>query len=167
MKKLIFMLLACFAIVACDETKKLRSAQEEQDLTITDTTVYGVCAEAANYTVLLATVTGDTIGYAIPMDSIEIDTLVVGGMYNGDRLAVIAYKNEDGENVVRHIINLTTIAGKWKNGDRELDLSDGDDWKIFNGQMVAKGDTFSVYDVNPDTLTLETADGIYDFERVE
>lgn len=167
MKKLMFLLVASLAIIACDETKKRTATEQKPNVTIVDTTVYGKCADAAHFTVLLATASGDTVEYIIPADSDEVDKVLVGGLYNDDRLAVIAYRNADGENIARRIINLTSLAGKWTDGDRNIDLNENADWKILNGNIVIAGDTFSVYDITPDTLTLENATGIFLFERQE
>ncbi|MCF0202757.1 MAG: hypothetical protein HUK08_05270 [Bacteroidaceae bacterium] len=167
MKKLLFLLIASFALMGCNETKKTPKPTKLADtlIEITDTTIYGRCAEAARFTVLLATVDGDTTEFVIPSDSDEDSRVVLGGLYNDDKLAIIAYRNADGENEVRRIINLTTLAGIWVDGDRKINLTEDNGWKILNGQVVVNSDTFSIYDITPDTLTLEDSRGIYNFRR--
>lgn len=40
----------------------------------------------------------------------------------GDRIALLAYKAQDGEMVARKVINLTSLLGKWISLDKNFNL---------------------------------------------
>lgn len=177
--------LAVFAWVAfagCNFSKKSNEAQQIVDknnnrVQQPDTTVYGICGEAtAMHTLELITDAGDTITYMIPDTG---EPIVKGGMLVGDRMAVLGHQTADGEMFADQIVNLTTLLGKWESIDKRFELLDGGDiksevkaekhlwtqWKMLNGKLLFNTDTFTVYALGADTLSLENNDGIFTFKR--
>ena len=87
-------------------------------------------------------------------------------MLAGDRLAVVGYKNADGEYEANQVLNLTTLMGKWRSIDKQFELmEDGTvlsavkeeahpwtSWKVFNGQLLLNKDTFTVNALGGDSL---------------
>lgn len=149
-----------------------------ETVTVADTTIYGRCGEGtAMHTLELITDKGDTVVYSLGTGDDEAD--VQGGLLVGDRLAVIAAKNADGENVAARVLNLTTLMGTWTSIDRHFELhEDGSvksdvkeprpytEWSILNGRLVLSSDTFHVYSLGPDSLYLENDKGIYVYKRI-
>ena len=129
---------------------------------VPDTTVYGVCE-------------GDTLYYQM---NVEEDAHVRGGLMVGDRLAVVGSSRGDEGLVAQGVINLTTLLGKWSSIDRNFEIQDGGallsdskepqvgEWKISNGQLVLRADTFSIYELGTDSLYLENKKGIYAYKRI-
>ena len=105
---------------------------------------------------------------------------IQGGLLVGDRLAVIAAV-EYGDSVVKSVINLTTLQGKWVSIDRNFEIREGGvvksnqetesnpwtSWKICNGRLVLNSDTFRVDELGADSLYLENKDGIFGFKRMK
>lgn len=167
MKKLLFAVLSIVLVCACSEEKKqAQPSAENQDIIIDDTTVYGKCFDAAHSVIVLATAGGDTLSYYIPDDTLEDSRIILGSLFVDDQYAVIGYKDADGEYIAEKVINLTTLMGKWedKESGRTLDLNEDLTW-IKNGHVISEKDTFSIYDLGSDTLTLENKDGIMFFSR--
>ncbi|MCQ2255275.1 MAG: hypothetical protein MJZ29_07240 [Bacteroidaceae bacterium] len=168
MKKLLFAVLSLVLICACSEEKKPTKLADtkNKDIVIEDSTVYGKCFDAARVTFVLATASGDTLTYYIPDDTLEDNRIVLGSLFVDDQYAVIGYQDADGENIAKKIINLTTLMGEWedKASGRTLDLNEDLTW-IKNGNIISEKDTFSIYDLGSDTLTLENKDGIMFFSR--
>lgn len=145
--------------------------------TVADTTVYGVCGEGTSmHSLELVTTDGDTIYYQV---NVEEDAHLRGGMMVGDRLAVVGYSKGDEGLVAQGIINLTTLLGKWSTIDRNFEIQDGGallsdakepqvgEWKINNGRLVLRADTFSIYELGPDSLYLENEKGIFAYKRIK
>ena len=57
-------------------------------------------------TLQLITDKGDTLEYVTDSDD---GSVVKGGLFSGDRMAVVGYKNADGEIVATNAINLSTL----------------------------------------------------------
>ena len=182
---------ALILAVGCKEKKEVNIASinlENQAEEEADTTVYGNCYSAAMHSFSLITNSGDTIMYVIDEgdanaveDGADREILpsdVQGGLLDGDKLAVIAYKI-DGEDVVKKVINLTTLLGRWTSLDKNFEIMDGGvveshvsaeskpytSWKIHNGKLVLAPDTFEVLTLGPDSMYLENANGIFEFKR--
>ena len=121
---------------------------------------------------------GDTLSVFI--DDAD-PSIVQGGLMAGDRIALLAYKAQDGEMVARKIINLTSLLGKWISLDKNFDLLEGGvvknnvkaetnpwtSWKILNGKLLLNKDTFDIDNLGPDSLLLENHQGIFVFKRQE
>ena len=144
---------------------------------VTDTTVYGVCGESTSmHSLELITADGDTIYYQM---NVEEDAHVRGGLMVGDRLAVVGYTSGADERVAQGVVNLTTLLGKWSSIDRNFEIQDGGalvieakepqvaEWKVCNGQLVLRTDTFSIYELGTDSLYLENRNGIFAYKRVK
>ncbi len=142
-----------------------------------DSTIYGVCGEDMGMsTFALITDQGDTL--TMILDG-EGDTDVKGGKMPGDKLAVIATKNADGENIVRKAINLTTLLGKWMSIDKNFEIQEDGNvksfvkaesnpwtvWKILNGHLLLNRDTFDINVLGADSLCLENKSGIFAYKR--
>lgn len=142
-----------------------------------DSTVYGVCGDGtAMHSLELITDAGDTLNYLITDDASA--PVVKGGLFSGDRMAVIGHK-EDGEYVATEVINLTALMGKWTSIDRDFEIMEGGtvknyvkaethpwvSWKICNGKLVLNRDTFTVDGLGADSLYIENSRGIFAFKR--
>ena len=177
------LLPAAFAVMlvaACGGNKKTAPVAEVIDVNenITDTTVYGKCGEStAMHTLELITDKGDTLQYML--ENGDTCANVQGGLFVGDRLAVVGFNDADGILVARKVINLTSLLGKWVSLDKNFEIREGGvivsnvkepkpytDWKILNGKLVMSADTFDVYSLGPDSLYLENNNGIYGYKRL-
>ena len=106
----IFMVVfVALVFVACDGDKKKNNKQQSlstMEESKGDSTMYGVCGDNTGMHVLeLITVQGDTLSYVF---DVEDGATVKGGILAGDRLAVVGYKNADGEKEATVVLNLTT-----------------------------------------------------------
>lgn len=83
-------LLCCLITVGCDNKKATTVVADNiSDSTEVDTTVYGKCGEGtAMHTLELITDKGDTMVYTL--EGVDTCSDVQGGLFVGDRLAVIA-----------------------------------------------------------------------------
>lgn len=177
-----FICLACLLILAgCGEKKKNVPVIEVlTDSTETDSTVYGRCGDGtAMHTLELITDKGDTIVYTLEGE--DTCTNVQGGLFVGDRLAVIG-KRVEGLNedmLADKVINLTSLLGTWSSLDKNFEIIEGGtvvstsgeptpytEWKILNGKLVLSPDTFDIYFLGPDSLYLENGQGIYGYKRM-
>lgn len=181
MKKIMIAALAAMMIVfvGCKGNKQPAaetSTPEPTDLSA-DSTVYGVCGtETGMSTLQLIRDNGDTLTYLIGEGD---DEVVKGGLFAGDRLALTAYDNQDGEHVATRVINLNTLMGHWTSLDKNFTLESGGEvksevkaesnpwtaWKINNGNLVLNRDTFAVTTLGPDSLALENPQGIFVYKR--
>ncbi|MFA6726691.1 MAG: hypothetical protein WCS17_00555 [Prevotella sp.] len=173
-------LVSAFAFTGCKNNKRTHSAKSSNDSAAvcgTDSTVYGVCGDGtAMHTLELFTDAGDTVNYLIDDD--DTQSAVKGGLFVGDRMAVIGHKG-DGECIATNVINLTALMGKWTSIDKNFEIQEGGtvinyvkaethpwtSWKICNGKLVLNRDTFLVNNLGADSLYLENKDGIFAFKR--
>ncbi len=182
MKKLAFLFVAAavLSFASCGEKtgKDTAEVKDTVSVTVADTTVYGICSDGTTMNCLeLATADNDTLRYIIQGDSIF--SPVKGGMMCGDRMAVIGHKSGD-DLIADNIINLTTLLGRWSSIDKNFEIQEGGlvkstvtetnkyiSWEIFNGRLILAPDTFSVYELGPDSLMLENNEGIFAFTRLK
>lgn len=185
MKKLIWVTMAFVAIFAMNScnNKKTASVIDVNDSTEVaddnDSTIYGVCGDGTSmHNLELISDDGDTLSVFI--DDANPD-IVQGGLLSGDRVALLAYKGQDGEMVAQKVINLTSLLGKWTSLDKNFDIIEGGEvknnvkaetnpwtaWKIVNGKLLLNKDTFDIDNLGPDSLTLENKQGIYVYKRQE
>ena len=184
MKKAVFYAIGTMAIalIACQNGKQPSSSPtmeietQHQEVEQPDSTIYGRCGENFGMSTLeLITDNGDTLMFVVEDDSIQT---IKGGKHVGDRMAIVADKNDMGEYVVKTGVNLTTILGKWTALDKTFEIHEGGvvtsqfqepkpytEWKICNGALVLSADTFSVYELGADSLLLENDKGIYSYKR--
>lgn len=177
--------LLAFAIIlmlaaACSGNKKTTptTAVTDTDEEVVDTTVYGKCGDGtAMHTLQLVTDKGDTLVYML--DDTDSCSVVQGGLFTGDRVAVIGTKDSDGLLQAQKVINLTSLLGKWASIDQVFEIQEGGvvastvkepkpytEWKILNGHLVLSSDTFDIYSLGPDSLYLESDKGIYGYKRM-
>lgn len=185
MKKLIWVTMAFVAIFAMNScnNKKTASVIDVNDSTEVaddnDSTIYGVCGDGTSmHNLELISDDGDTLSVFI--DDANPD-IVQGGLLSGDRVALLAYKGQDGEMVAQKVINLTSLLGKWTSLDKNFDIIEGGEvknnvkaetnpwtaWKIVNGKLLLNKNTFDIDNLGPDSLTLENKQGIYVYKRQE
>ena len=163
--------------------KKTQQQPTESDTMVVevstpDSTVYGVCGEGTSMHALeLVTDEGDTLTYLVDADT-EQET-VKGGLFAGDRMAVVGYKGAEGDMVATCAVNLTTLMGKWTSIDKNFEIQEGGlvessikaetrpwtSWKIHNGQLLLNADTFAIERLGADSLCLENGEGIFVFKR--
>jgi len=186
MKKLFYVALAFVAVFAMNSCKDKKTAQVisatdslEADGDANDSTIYGVCGEGTSmHSLELISDDGDTLSVFI---GDEDPNIVQGGLLAGDRIALLAYKGQEGEMVAQKVINLTSLLGKWTSLDKNFDLIEGGEvknnvqaetnpwtsWKIVNGHLLLNKDTFDIDKLGSDSLMLENHQGIYVFKRQE
>ena len=186
MKKTVFFILGIFMIgfvVSCKNGKTSGNVTTHDSDSISaqtsDSTIYGVCGEGtAMHTLELLTDQGDTLHFMINMDDTEN---VQGGLLEGDRLAVIAGKNIDGDREAKTVINLTTLQGKWTSIDKNFEIQEGGvvvsnvkaetnpwtAWKILNGKLLLNKDTFQIVGLGADSLYLENNKGVFAYKRIK
>ena len=181
MRKRLFMavMVACLFLVGCTEKKEpvvvvdSSTVPEEKD-----STIYGVCGDGTSMnSIQLVTGQGDTLIFMKDVEALEDP--VKGGMAVGDNLALMPGKRVDGEDMVRNVINLTSLLGKWTSLDKNFEIKDDGavassvsaesnqwhSWKIFNGKLLLGRDTFNVYELTADSLYLENDKGIFTYKR--
>lgn len=172
-------LLCCLIAVGCDNKKTAPAVTDNvSDSSVVDTTVYGKCGEGtAMHTLELITDKGDTIVYTL--EGTDTCSNVQGGLFVGDRLAVIAGQKCDEGVFAKKVINLTSLLGKWTSLDKSFEICEGGvieggakepkpytEWKILNGKLILSADTFDIYSLGADSLYLENNDGIYGYKRM-
>lgn len=186
MRKLFYVAMALatlFIVNSCKDKKTAAvispSDSTEIDDDVADSTIYGVCGEGTSmHDLQLITDAGDTIQAFIDDENPGI---VKGGLLSGDRIALIANKDANGEMVAQQVINLTSLLGKWTSIDKNFEIIEGGEvknnvkaethpwtsWKILNGKLLLNKDTFAIDNLGPDSLYLENHEGIFTFIRRE
>lgn len=183
MKKLFYIVVALLPLFVVNSCKNKRQAavisptDSVQVEETNDSTIYGVCGEGTSmHSLELLSDTGDSLNVIINEGDSDI---VQGGLLCGDRIALVAYKDADGEYVAQHVINLTSLLGKWTSIDKNFEILEGGEvknnvkvetnpwtsWKILNGMLLLNADTFNIRKLGPDSLYLENKVGIFAFKR--
>lgn len=177
---LIAFVVVCIAACKSDKEKNVINVLTEDSLADTvmnDSTVYGRYIEGGMSTMTIENEMGDTLTFLLEDDSRS--SKVHGGLYEGDKIAVIADKTTDGELFASIVINVTSLIGKWTNIAKNFEIEDGGtvrsslqsesnpytSWKIYNGKLLLNADTFDIYRLSPDSLSIENANGIFDYKR--
>lgn len=183
MRKTFYFIMSLFILavaISCKDNKPKsvmsQSGEVEDSVSTNDSTIYGTMVDGGMNSIILLTDNGDTVEYLVnPDDTLEV---VKGGKINGDRFAIIGYK-EYGDNFMRSAINLTSLLGNWSSLDRNFEIKEGGivtsslqseknpwtAWKIWNGKLILSKDTFDVENLGADTLSLENKAGIFVFTR--
>ena len=183
MRKTFYFIMSLFilaVVISCKDNKPKsvmsQSGEVEDSVSTNDSTIYGTMIDGGMNSIILLTDNGDTLEYLVnPDDTLEV---VKGGKINGDRFAIIGYK-EYGDNFMRSAINLTSLLGNWSSLDRNFEIKEGGTvtsslqseknpwtaWKIWNGKLILSKDTFDVENLGADTLSLENKAGIFVFTR--
>lgn len=183
MKRIFYFIMSLFILavaISCKDNKPKsvmsQSGEVEDSTSTNDSTIYGTMVDGGMNSIILLTDNGDTLEYLVnPDDTLEV---VKGGKINGDRFAIIGYK-EYGDNFMRSAINLTSLLGNWSSLDRNFEIKEGGTvtsslqseknpwtaWKIWNGKLILSKDTFDIENLGADTLSLENKAGIFVFTR--
>ena len=183
MKRTFYFIMSLFILavaISCKDSKPKSMMSEtekaEDSVATNDSTIYGTMVDGGMNSIVLLTDHGDTLEYLVnPNDTFEV---VKGGKINGDRFAIIGYK-EYGDNFMRSAINLTSLLGNWSSLDRNFEIKEGGSvtsslqseknpwtaWKIWNGKLILSKDTFDVESLGADTLSLENKSGLFVFTR--
>ncbi len=179
--KWLFVFVIAAVIASCNGNKGQWKATDSSDDGIVDTTLYGKCGEGTAMHILqLIKDNGDSIFISLFDDeNDEISSDIQGGLFVGDRLAVITKKDTDGNLFAKTVINLTSLLGKWEGLDKSFEICEGGtvvsdadnphpytEWKILNGHLILSSDTFDIYTLGADSLFLENNNGIYDYKRI-
>lgn len=180
-KNVLFLLLIS-VVAGCNNNKKPAPVIDmfSSDSTVVDSTMYGRCGDGtAMHTLELVTDKGDTIVYTF--EGIDTCANVQGGLFVGDRIAVIGQRVEGLNEAMfaQKVINLTSLLGVWSSLDKRFEICEGgavvsntgepkpySEWKIINGQLVLPPDTFDIYTLGPDSMYLENDKGIYGYKRL-
>jgi lipoprotein len=183
MKRIFYFIMSLFILavaISCKDSKPKsvmsQTGEVEDSASTNDSTIYGTMVDGGMNSIILLTDNGDTLEYLVnPDDTLEV---VKGGKINGDRFAIIGYK-EYGDNFMRSAINLTSLLGNWSSLDRNFEIKEGGTvtsslqseknpwtaWKIWNGKLILSKDTFDIENLGADTLSLENKAGIFVFTR--
>lgn len=180
-KYLVLGIIVCSFIAACHRNQKGAQAVFNDSLNANatpDSTVYGICGQGtAMHTLQLITDSGDTIDYLLNTDT-PPETQLHGGLLVGDRMAVVGTEIEN-ERVALHVLNLTSLFGRWKSIDKDFEVQEDGivksflqnehhawtAWKLLNGKLLLDRDTFDINTLGADTLALENKDGIFVYQR--
>lgn len=127
-KTLLAALLAMMIGWGCTGKKTQQQPTESDTMVVEvstpDSTVYGVCGEGTSMHALeLLTDEGDTLTYLVDADTEQ--EAVKGGLFTGDRMAVVGYKGAEGDMVATCAVNLTTLMGKWTSIDKNFEIQEG------------------------------------------
>ena len=148
---------------------------------VADTAIYGTIGEGTTmHTLELNTEDGKTLSFALNQD-IEAD--VQGGIFAGDRVTLTAVKTADADMPeVQKLVNITSLLGKYTSLDRNFEIKDDGSidspnmsaesqpytqWHTINARLVLNQDTFDIRQLGADSLTLESAKGIYVYKRTK
>ena len=184
LKYIFLFIIAPFVIAGCGGKSSQKADDVSQDTiavveTVPDSTIYGVVGDGtAMHTLQLITDVGDTLSFMLT-DADDNSTVVLGGMLAGDRVAVMAYE-EDNAQVAKSVINITSLLGKWGSIDKSFEIREGGvvesaikaeanpwtSWKLCNGRIILNTDTFLIDVLGPDSLYLENDNGIFAYKRV-
>lgn len=180
MKHIIYpLLLLSIVLASCNRQNNAETIEENVDTTLlsTDSTLYGRCIDAAMTSFGLITEKGDTL--TIQLETGDTIANVQGGLYDGDKLAVMAYNSDEGL-FAEKVINITSLRGRWISIDKNFEIKDDGvvesnveaetnpytSWSIYNGLLVLSGDTFVVLELGADSLYLENKQGIFAYKRL-
>lgn len=184
--KITFVAALALMAVGCMDKKEanIPVIKETKAVAQGDETKFGECVNATSHSFQLVQIDGDTLDFIVeeqylsPEDSLVVGDVVCGGLYDGNKMAVMATPGEEGL-VVRKAINVTSLMGRWTSLDKNFEIKDGGvveshvqnesnpytEWKILNGKLVLSKDTFNILSIGNDSLYLENEKGIYAYKR--
>ena len=184
--KITFVAALALMAVGCTDKKEANIPVIKETKTVAqgDETKFGECVNATSHSFQLVQIDGDTLDFIVeeqylsPEDSLVVGDVVCGGLYDGNKMAVMATPGEEGL-VVRKAINVTSLMGRWTSLDKNFEIKDGGvveshvqnesnpytEWKILNGKLVLSKDTFNILSIGNDSLYLENEKGIYAYKR--
>ena len=184
--KITFVVALALMAVGCTDKKEanIPVIKETKAVAQGDETKFGECVNATSHSFQLVQIDGDTLDFIVeeqylsPEDSLVVGDVVCGGLYDGNKMAVMATPGEEGL-VVRKAINVTSLMGRWTSLDKNFEIKDGGvveshvqnesnpytEWKILNGKLVLSKDTFNILSIGNDSLYLANEKGIYAYKR--
>ena len=184
--KITFVAALALMAVGCTDKKEanIPVIKETKAVAQGDEPKFGECVNATSHSFQLVQIDGDTLDFIVeeqylsPEDSLVVGDVVCGGLYDGNKMAVMATPGEEGL-VVRKAINVTSLMGRWTSLDKNFEIKDGGvveshvqnesnpytEWKILNGKLVLSKDTFNILSIGNDSLYLENEKGIYAYKR--
>ena len=184
--RIAFVAALALMAVGCTDKKEanIPVIKETKAVAQGDETKFGECVNATSHSFQLVQIDGDTLDFIVeeqylsPEDSLVVGDVVCGGLYDGNKMAVMATPGEEGL-VVRKAINVTSLMGRWTSLDKNFEIKDGGvveshvqnesnpytEWKILNGKLVLSKDTFNILSIGNDSLYLENEKGIYAYKR--
>ena len=184
--KITFVAALALMAVGCTDKKEanIPVIKETKAVAQGDETKFGECVNATSHSFQLVQIDGDTLDFIVeeqylsPEDSLVVGDVVCGGLYDGNKMAVMATPGEEGL-VVRKAINVTSLMGRWTSLDKNFEIKDGGvveshvqnesnpytEWKILNGKLVLSKDTFNILSIGNDSLYLENEKGLYAYKR--
>ena len=184
--KITFVAALALMAVGCTDKKEanIPVIKETKAVAQGDETKFGECVNDTSHSFQLVQIDGDTLDFIVeeqylsPEDSLVVGDVVCGGLYDGNKMAVMATPGEEGL-VVRKAINVTSLMGRWTSLDKNFEIKDGGvveshvqnesnpytEWKILNGKLVLSKDTFNILSIGNDSLYLENEKGIYAYKR--
>ena len=184
--KITFVAALALMAVGCTDKKEanIPVIKETKAVAQGDETKFGECVNATSHSFQLVQIDGDTLDFIVeeqylsPEDSLVVGDVVCGGLYDGNKMAVMATPGEEGL-VVRKAINVTSLMGRWTSLDKNFEIKDGGvveshvqnesnpytEWKILTGKLVLSTDTFHTLSIGNDSLYLENEKGIYAYKR--
>ena len=184
--KITFVAALALMAVGCTDKKEanIPVIKETKAVAQGDETKFGECVNATSHSFQLVQIDGDTLDFIVeeqylsPEDSLVVGDVVCGGLYDGNKMAVMATPGEEGL-VVRKASNVTSLMGRWTSLDKNFEIKDGGvveshvqnesnpytEWKILNGKLVLSKDTFNILSIGNDSLYLENEKGIYAYKR--
>ncbi len=184
--KITFVAALALMAVGCTDKKEanIPVIKETKAVAQGDETKFGECVNATSHSFQLVQIDGDTLDFIVeeqylsPEDSLVVGDVVCGGLYDGNKMAVMATPGEEGL-VVRKAINVTSLMGRWTSLAKNFEIKDGGvveshvqnesnpytEWKILNGKLVLSKDTFNILSIGNDSLYLENEKGIYAYKR--
>lgn len=171
--------LATLTLAACKTKPRPAPQPEPEDEAVEiDSAYYGTCGEGtAMNTVELVSPRGDTMSFSTARASSQ--GLVVGGLYAGDSLTVVARPGRNGSLVAQKVVNLTSLLGRWGNIGNRFEIHSGGlltggaseqrrhtSWKMFNARLILAPDTFDILYIGPDSMRLSGKGGIVSYRRL-
>lgn len=144
--------------------------------TVKDTALYGTVGEGTTMSTLeLITEEGKAFTFELNQDSLAD---IQGGIFAGDRITLITEKGTEAP-AVKKLINISSLLGKWTSLDRNFTIKDDGTiesaqlsesnplthWTMCNTNIILNADTFSILLLGPDSLELETTNGIFLYKR--
>src|SRR5574344_219719 len=182
-KFMIIALAATWMFSGCGSKKSDVPANDsdsisQADVMAQDSTLYGICGEGtAMNTLQLITDDGDTL--MISTVQCNDKGLILGGLTNGDKLAVMLAKDANGVKTATSVVNLTTLLGAWVEPNpidgssvQGFKLQEGGiassinmstrtykTWKMFNGKLLltSVSDGSGSPEEGTDTFSIKTS----------
>ena len=166
--KITFVAALALMAVGCTDKKEanIPVIKETKAVAQGDETKFGECVNATSHSFQLVQIDGDTLDFIVeeqylsPEDSLVVGDVVCGGLYDGNKMAVMATPGEEGL-VVRKAINVTSLMGRWTSLDKNFEIKDGG---VVESHVQNESNPY-ILSIGNDSLYLENEKGIYAYKR--